>query len=36
MFEDLGEPVVLTVKAVASPNQLRFFKHVGMMKIPVT
>ena len=36
MFEELGEPVVLTVKAVASPNQLRFFKHVGMMKMPVT
>ena len=36
MFEELGEPVVLTVKAVASPNQLRFFKHVGIMKMPVT
>jgi hypothetical protein len=36
MFEELGEPVVLTVKAVASSNQLLFFKHVGMMKMPVT
>ena len=36
MFEELGEPVVLTVKAVASPHQQLFFKHVGMMKMPVT
>ena len=36
MFEELGEPVVLTIKAVASPNQLLFFKHIGMMKMPVT
>ena len=33
---ELGEPVVLTVKAVASPRQQQFFKHVGMMKMPVT
>ena len=36
MFEELGAPVVLTVKAVASPRQHQFFKHVGMMKMPVT
>lgn len=36
MFEELGEPVVLTVKAVASPRQQQFFKHVGLMKMPVT
>ena len=36
MFEELGEPVVLTVKAVASPRQQLFFKHVGLMKMPVT
>lgn len=36
LFEELGEPVVLTLKAVASPHQHQFFKHVGMMKMPVT
>ena len=36
LFEEQGEPVVLTVKAVASPHQHQFFKHVGMMKMPVT
>jgi len=36
MFEELGEPVVLTIKAVASPRQQLFFKHVGLMKMPVT
>ena len=36
MFEELGEPVVLTVKAVASPLQQRFFKGVGLSKMPVT
>ena len=36
MFEELGEPVVLTVKAVASPRQQQFFRHVGLMKMPVT
>lgn len=36
MFEELGEPVVLTVKAVVSPHQQQFFKHVGLMKMPVT
>ena len=36
MFEELGEPVVLTVKAMALARQQLFFKHVGMMKMPVT
>lgn len=36
MLEELGEPVVLTVKTVASPRQQLFFKHVGLMKMPVT
>ena len=36
MFEELGEPVVLTVKAMVSPHQQQFFKHVGLMKMPVT
>ena len=36
MFEELGEPVVLTIKAVASPRQQLFFKHVGLMKMPIT
>ena len=36
MFEELGEPTVLTVREPKSPNQLRFFKGMGLMKIPVT
>ena len=36
MFEDLEEPIVLTINEVVSPNQKRFFKRIGMMKIPVT
>ena len=36
MFEELSEPVVLTVKAVASHRQQLFFKGVGLMKMPVT
>lgn len=36
MFEELGEPTVLTVKELESPNQQRFFKKMGMMKMPVT
>lgn len=36
MFEELGEPIVLTVKEVESLNQQRFFKEIGMMKMPVT
>ena len=36
MFEEIGDPIVLTVKEVESPNQLRFLKEIGMMKMPVT
>lgn len=36
MFEELEEPIVLTISEVVSPNQQRFFKGIGMMKIPVT
>lgn len=36
MFEDLGEPVVLTVKADESNRQQRFFKSLGMIQMPVT
>ena len=36
MFEDLGEPVVLTVKADESSNLLHFFKGLEMTRIPVT
>ena len=36
MFEDLGEPVVLTVKADESSNQLYFFKGLSMTRMPVT
>lgn len=36
MFEDLGEPIVLTVKADEFSNQQPFFKGLGMTKMPVT
>lgn len=36
MFEEMGEPLVLTVKEVEYPNQLRFFKELGMIKMPIT
>ena len=36
MFEDLGEPVVLTARADESSNQHHFFKGLGMMRMPVT
>lgn len=36
MFEELGEPVVLTIREVDLPNQQRFFKGVGLCKMPVT
>ena len=36
LFEEIGEPVVLTVKEVDSTNQQRFLKGIGMMKMPVT
>ena len=37
MFEELREPIILTSKvAENSNNQHRFFKNVGLSKIPVT
>lgn len=36
MCEEIGEPIVLTVKEVESSNQLRFLKRIGLMKMPVT
>lgn len=36
MFEDFGKPVVLTVRADESNGQQRFFKSLGMIKMPVT
>ena len=36
MFEEMGEPIVLTVKEAESPNQQRFFKELSMMKMPIT
>ena len=35
IFEHLGEPIVLTVKATVSPNQQCFFKGIGMTLAPV-
>lgn len=37
MFEDLGEPIVMTSKMAESPsNQQRFYKSIGLTKMPVT
>jgi hypothetical protein len=37
MFKDLGEPIILTSKVAGNPNnQHRFFKNVGLIKMPVT
>jgi hypothetical protein len=36
MFEDLGDPVVLSIKADESANQQNFFKSLGMVRIPIT
>ena len=37
MFEDLGEPIVLTSRAAENPdNQHCFFKSVSLSQIPVT
>ena len=36
MFEELGEPIVLTINEVVSHSQQRFFKGIGMMKMPVS
>jgi len=36
MFEEIEEPIVLTIKEMESPNQLHFLKGIGLMKMPVT
>ena len=36
MFEELSEPVVLTIREVELPNQQRFFNDVGLRKMPFT
>ena len=36
MFEELGEPIVLTIREVKLPSQQRFSKSVGLSKMPVT
>ena len=37
IFEDLGDPIVLTSKMAESPsNQQRFYKSIGLTKMPVT
>lgn len=36
MLEEIEEPIVLTIKEVESPNQLRFLRGIGLMKMPVT
>ena len=37
MFEDLGEPIILTSKVAEFPNnQHSFFKSIGLSKMPVT
>ena len=37
MFDDLGEPIVLTSKRAELPsNQKRFYNSIGLIKMPVT
>lgn len=37
MFEDFGEPIVLTSKVVeSSASQSRFYKSIGLTRMPVT
>jgi len=37
MFEDFGEPVVLTAKIAERPvNQQRFYESIGLVRTPVT
>lgn len=36
IFEELGEPIVLTIREVELPNQQRFFNDVGLRKMPFT
>lgn len=35
IFEEIGEPIVLTIKATESSNQKYFFSNVGMIQMPV-
>lgn len=36
MLEELGEPIVLTIKSDENPIQQQFFKGIGLIKMPVT
>ena len=36
MLEELGVPIVLTIKSDENPIQQQFFKGVGLIKMPVT
>lgn len=37
MFEDFGEPIVMTSRMAESPyNQQQFYKSIGLTKMPVT
>lgn len=36
MLEELGEPIILTIKSDENPIQQQFFKGVGLIKMPVT
>ena len=37
MFEDFGEPIVMTSRIAESPyNQQQFYKSIGLTKMPVT
>lgn len=36
MLEELGDPIILTIKSDENPIQQQFFKGVGLIKMPVT
>ncbi len=36
MLEELGEPVILTIKSDENPIQQQFLKGIGLIKMPVT
>lgn len=36
VMADLGEPIILTIKADETHGQQQFFKGIGLMKMPVT
>lgn len=36
ILEDLGEPTILTIKAVETSSQHHFFTQIGMTRMPVT